>query len=194
MKIEIRTDGLHVTGYVNVTEKMSKPVITGKGQKVIEVIEPRAFEQALSRAENVTMTKDHIRENVLAETRTETLKLYEDAIGLKAEALITDPKTIEEARANKIKGWSFGMKNIQDEIEERAGALPLRKVKSLDLDHVTLVVNKTPAYAATSIEVRADETVDELETRTFSGEITVHDSVRLFDNTEYKNRLQKIKQ
>ena len=157
MNVEIRADGLHISGYVNVTEKMSRPVITGKGKKVIEVIEPRAFENAINKADNVSMTKDHNPEMVLAETRSNTLTLYEDAIGLHADALVTDPQTITEARAGKLKGWSFGMRNIQDNIEERADALPLRKVSAFDLDHITLVVNKQPVYAATSIEMRADD-------------------------------------
>jgi len=42
MKLEIRADGVHISGYVNATEKKSRPVITPHG-KVIEVIEPRAF-------------------------------------------------------------------------------------------------------------------------------------------------------
>ena len=42
MNIEVRADGARITGYVNVTEKKSRPVITPRG-KVIEEIEPRAF-------------------------------------------------------------------------------------------------------------------------------------------------------
>ena len=37
MKIEIRADGAHISGYVNVTGKRSRPVITPHG-KVIEEI------------------------------------------------------------------------------------------------------------------------------------------------------------
>lgn len=47
MQIEIRADGAHISGYVNVTEKKSRPVITPHG-RVVEEIEPRAFEQALA--------------------------------------------------------------------------------------------------------------------------------------------------
>ena len=42
LKMEIRADGVHISGYVNATEKKSRPVITPHG-KVIEVIVPRAF-------------------------------------------------------------------------------------------------------------------------------------------------------
>lgn len=43
MKIEVRADNtVHITGYVNATEKKSRPVITPHG-KCIEVVEARAF-------------------------------------------------------------------------------------------------------------------------------------------------------
>ena len=48
MNIEVRADGARITGYVNVTEKKSRPVITPRG-KVIEEIEPRAFSEAIQR-------------------------------------------------------------------------------------------------------------------------------------------------
>lgn len=217
MNVELRADGLHISGYVNVTEKMSRPLMTGNGQKVIEVIEPRAFEKALERAENVTMTKDHNPDYVLAETRSGTLTLHEDAIGLHAETVVTDEATIEEARAGKIRGWSFGMKNIDDSIEERADKLPIRHVKGLDLEHITLVVKKTPFYAATSVEMRADEVADLTEYRGFTeyhtstveeftarnnddGTVDTERTVvekttqRRFDNTEYRNRIAATKQ
>lgn len=196
MKVEIRADGMHISGYVNVTEKMSRPVITGKGQRVVEVIEPRAFEGAIERAENVTMTKDHNPECVLAETRAKTLTLYEDPIGLYADALVTDAQTIAEARAGKLRGWSFGMKNVRDKIEERADALPLRRVSAFDLDHITLVVNKTPFYAATSIEMRADDQTEAIELRALeeSPKISETEPKKLdFDNSEYKNRITALK-
>jgi len=218
MKVEIRADGLHISGYVNVTEKMSKPVITGKGQKVIELVEPRAFEKALGRSENVEMTKDHNSDYVLAETRAGNLTLYEDAIGLHADAHITDEETITEARAGKLKGWSFGMKNIVDVIEERANNLPLRRVSALDLDHITLVVKKSPMYAATSIEMRADNEIDSTEYRgdgfteyktttvtettnqyfddgsTQAERVSIEKtSSRRYDNSEYQNRINALK-
>ena len=163
MKIEIRADGAHISGYVNATEKKSRPVITPHG-KVIEEIEPRAFERAIERAGEITLTVDHDSSSVYARTSDGTLQLYEDDIGLHAEVLITDKTLIELAKTGKIRGWSFGMYNVVDEIVEQANELPLRKVKDLDLDHVTLVVKKTPVYSATSEEIRAGADV-ELEER-----------------------------
>lgn len=165
MNIEIRADGAHISGYVNATEKKSRPVITPHG-KVIEEIEPRAFEAAIARAGNITLTVDHDSAHVFAETQNGTLQLREDDIGMHADVLITDPELIELARKGKIRGWSFGMYNVVDTVEPRADDLPLRRISALDLDHVTLVVRKVPVYSATSVEVRADDTETTIETRT----------------------------
>lgn len=197
MNIEIRADGAHITGYVNVTEKKSRPVITPHG-KVIEEIEPRAFEQAISRAANITVTVDHDDSRVYASTEEGTLKLYEDTIGLHADVLITDEALISLAKRGKIKGWSFGMYNVQDELEARADELPLRHIKSLDLDHVTLVVNKNPVYSATSVEIRADTEID-MEVRTTEQPTQITEvepkqpDAPFFDNSAYRRRVEAIK-
>lgn len=193
MKIEIRGDNMaEISGYVNVTEKKSRPVITPHG-KVVEEIEPRAFAGAIERAGNVTLSVDHDDTHIFAETRNNTLTLTEDDIGLHADVQITDPDLIALARKGKIRGWSFGMYNVVDELEPRAEDLPLRKVKALDLDHVSLIVNKLPVYSATSVEVRADGTED-IETRARADEnVQIEDHTPKYDNTQYRERLEKIK-
>ena len=178
MKIEIRGE---ISGYVNATEKKSRPVITPHG-KVVEEIEPRAFAGAIERAGNVTLSVDHDDTHIFAETRNNTLTLTEDDIGLHADVQITDPDLIALARKGKIRGWSFGMED-----------LPLRKVKALDLDHVSLIVNKLPVYSATSVEVRADGTED-IETRARADEnVQIVDHTPKYDNTPYRERVEKIK-
>lgn len=197
MKIEVRADGAHISGYVNVTEKKSRPVITPHG-KVVEEIEPRAFEQAIERAGEITLTVDHDSGHVYASTRDGTLNLYEDNIGLHADVIIKDETLISIARSGKIKGWSFGMLNVRDEIEPRADDLPLRHIKALDLDHITLVVNKNPYYSATSVEVRASGEVD-IETRAIeqTPQITEIEpktpDTPFFDNSAYHSRVEAIK-
>lgn len=188
LKIEIRSDSVLISGYVNATEKKSRPVITPHG-RVIEIIEPRAFEGALSRAGDITVTVDHENTHVYASTKEGTLTLYEDNIGLHAETVIIDPTVIELAKTGKIKGWSFGMYNVKDELESRADELPLRRIKSLDIDHVTLVVKKTPCYSATSVEVRAEGEID-IETRTVDIAAV---QTKSDPNAEYRTRFEKIK-
>ncbi|MGI5885523.1 MAG: HK97 family phage prohead protease, partial [Candidatus Spyradocola sp.] len=191
MKIEIRADGAHISGYVNATEKKSRPVMTPHG-RVVEEIEPRAFAGALERAGNVNLTVDHDDARVYASTRAGTLSLREDDIGLHAEALVTDPGLIGQARSGKIRGWSFGMSNVQDELEVRAEGLPLRRVKALDLDHVTLVINKTPCYSATSVELRAEGEVD-VEIRSSTSDVQIVEEAPRFDNSAYRARAAAVK-
>ena len=195
MKMEIRADGLHIDGYVNVTGKLSKPVITPHG-KCIETVEERAFEKAIERAGNVNVTVDHDSTHIYASTEEGTVTMYEDAIGLHADVLITDESVIELAKKGKIKGWSFGMYNIVDELEQRADGLPLRRIKALDLDHLTLVVNKSPCYAATSVELRAGEE-KEIETRACQEVLALTKTLETLKKpvnyTEYENRIKSIK-
>ncbi|MCQ2464689.1 MAG: HK97 family phage prohead protease [Oscillospiraceae bacterium] len=193
MKIEERADGLHINGYVNVTGKISRPLITPHGQ-CVETIEERAFQNAIEKSGNISVTVDHDSTHVYAETRDGTLQLEEDAIGLKATVLIKDKEIIEAARKGKIRGWSFGMYNVIDEMEQRAeGQLPLRHVKEFLLDHVTLVINKMPCYAATSVECRADDEVS-IESRAFDTgvEIEMQKQKEKIDYSEYVNRIKNL--
>ena len=194
MNIEVRADGARITGYVNVTEKKSRPVITPRG-KVIEEIEPRAFAEAISRTENITVTVDHDKSHIYASTDDGTVTLKEDAIGLHADVLIKDKDLIELAKKGKIRGWSFGMYNVKDSMEERADDLPIRHIKALDLDHLTLVVKKSPIYSATSVELRAGEDI-ELETRASLDEPTLSGPALYtpaFDNSEFRGRIAALK-
>lgn len=194
MKAELRADGLHISGYVNVPGRQSRPVMTKRG-KVIEVIEQRAFQKAIDSATNgVRMLLDHNPDRVLASTSDKSLNVFEDEIGLHAEALVTDQEVIEGAKAGKLRGWSFNMRNIVDSVEERAGELPIRHVQSFDMDEITLVMHRMPCYSATSIEIRADVEED-VEERASAGEIHV---IIPEDKPEdlvqaYRNRLNNLK-
>ena len=193
MKAELRADGLHISGYVNVPGRQSRPVMTKRG-KVIEVIEQRAFQKAIDSATNgVRMLLDHNPDRVLASTTDKSLNAFEDEIGLRAEALVTDPEVIAGAKAGKLRGWSFNMRNIVDTVEERAGELPLRHVQSFDMDEITLVMHRMPCYSATSIEIRADEEED-VEERASVEEIRVLVQEETKDPVEaYRKRLNNLK-
>lgn len=192
MKIEVRADGAHISGYVNATEKKSRPVMTPHG-RCVEIIEPRAFEKALERGGDIGVTIDHDGTHVYARTDDGTCTLFEDAIGLHADVLIRDPTVIELAKTGRIRGWSFGMYNVVDELESRAdGELPIRHIKALDLDHITLVVNKVPAYSATSVELRAEEERI-LEERADMEKPQITVEAPSFDLTPWRERLNAIK-
>lgn len=197
MRAELRTDGLHISGYVNVPGRESRPVLTPRG-KVIEIIEQRAFARAIERSGGIRMLLDHDRNHVLAETSDGTLSVREDEVGLRAESVVTDEAVIAGARKGRLKGWSFNMKNVVDSIEERTEGLPIRHVKDFDMDEITLVMNKVPVYSSTSIEVRADAEEEEVETRaiyldTEFVEVKPEANAKHYDNSAFKNRLETLK-
>ena len=112
--------------------------------------------KAIERANNIRMLLDHDQNRVLASTQANTLEVKEDAVGLRAESVVTDPEVIEGAKAGRLRGWSFNIKNPKDTIEQRADGLPIRHITDLDMDEITLAMNRIPVYSSTSIEVRAD--------------------------------------
>lgn len=193
LKAEIRSDGLHIFGYANVPGRQSRPVITPRG-KVIEVIEQRAFQRAIEKQDNIDLMLDH--EKKIASTSDGTLKVSEDEVGLRAEAIITDEETIQGAREGKLKGWSFKMMKVVDAIEERAGQLPLRTIKDFIMPEITLALRKLPVYSSTSIELRAEEE-EEIEMRTADEGITVVDMVETpkkpIDYSDFENRIRNLK-
>lgn len=157
MNVEIRAGKAHIYGYVNKTSRESEPVITPRG-RVIERIMPGAFELAIRRADNITFTVDHGRK-VYASTADGSLLLNEDEIGLYADAEVTDAELIDTLSERKPRGWSFGMYNIKDRVTRRSNELPLRTILGLDLDHITLVMDKIPSYKWTSVlwEIAAEQ-------------------------------------
>lgn len=197
MRAELRADGLHISGYVNVPGRESRPVLTPRG-KVIEIIEQRAFARAIERAGGIRMLLDHDKNRVLASTTEGTLRVREDEVGLRAESVVTDEDVLAGAKAGRLRGWSFNMKNVKDSIEERADALPIRRVKDFDMDEITLVMNKVPVYSSTSVEVRAD-TEEEVETRAICLETDYSEMEGArtekpeYDNTAFKDRLDALK-
>ncbi len=170
MKIEIRGENeAFISGYVNVTDRFSKP-IRDHNKKFVEKIEPGAFAAAIekSRTENrgIYMLADHDGTRRLAGTPDGSLRLKEDNIGLYAEASITEKRAVERAKKGDIKGWSFGFYALEDTYEERAETdVCERTVKSLDLTEVSLIYDRNPCYTATSCEVRAGGEEVLLETR-----------------------------
>lgn len=193
MRIEVRADNTaRITGYVNVVERESRPVITSRG-RVNELVESGVFNRAIEKGGAIDMTVDHGPEAV-ASTSDGSLKLAEDNIGLRADAVIRDEAVVKAAKEGRIKGWSFGMMRIQDSVEERADKLPLRRITDMVLDHVTLVINKIPCYSATSVELRA-EAEEDIETRACDNgvDVSVEEERAEIDYSQWENRLKDLK-
>ncbi len=194
MRIEIRNDSVLLDGYVNAVGRDSKPIITPRG-KVVEQIEPRAFERALSRAQNIDLLLDHDKNRKLGSTTDENIQLFEDNIGLRAIATVTDAEVIQKAKEKKLKGWSFGQFVNKDRLEERADDIPRRHVEDLDLFEVSIIDDRmSPCYVGTSIEQRADkEIITEQRGDEFRAVIEDYTTKDPVDYSEFENRIKKLR-
>ena len=86
------------------------------------------------------------------------MELREDNIGLLADASVTDETVIQAAERKELRGWSFGFVKKKDHWKTDEDGTRRRYVDELELREVS-ILDKTPAYIATSIETRAEEEI-----------------------------------
>lgn len=149
MKAEIRNGNVLLSGYVNVSDRDSRPLRDIHGT-FIERVAPGTFAKSLEQRADVGLMLNHKRD--LSPTKFD---LYEDQIGLRAQIEIDDPEVVDLAEHNKLTGFSFGFvakaDNWTTENEVRH-----RTITDMDLQEVS-ILSVTPAYIATSIEMRDDD-------------------------------------
>ena len=156
MNITIRNDHVHVEGYVNAVERLSKPITERLGT-FRERVASGTFKKALERAEDVRILENHDASRDLGGIRDGNLHLEEDAIGLKAQADIYDARAIEEAKAGDFIGWSFGFYPIESRDTSEDGMM-IKELHDIELVEVSLLNRKhTPAYDGTLVSVRDGE-------------------------------------
>lgn len=159
MKVEIRGEQAFISGYVNAVERDSK-VLHGPEGPFVERAAAGVFQRALARASDVMLKLNHGRD--IGSVGGGNLKLREDAVGLYAEATVTDAETVREARAGHLTGWSFGFCDLAPCYEQQEGTeVRKRTLRDIDLAEVS-ILTISPAYIATSIEARSEGGVSEL--------------------------------
>ena len=157
MQISVRADSVEIEGYVNAVERKSKPLWSRLG-RFLERICKGAFTKALGRNDNVRILLNHNPERDLGGQKDGNLELHEDSIGLHARAIITDEEVIKKARNGDLVGWSFGFYDREVEQKRDEDGYPLRDVRDLDLEEVSILDNTaTPAYDGTLVAVRSEE-------------------------------------
>ena len=121
-----------------------------------EVIAPGAFEKVLSRGADVRLLYNHDDGAVMARTKSGTLELVEDEVGLRVWARVdmadTDvQRVIPKMMRADVDQMSFAFTVEEDEWDE-SGGYPLRTIRSVgELFEVSIV--PFPAYEATKAEV-----------------------------------------
>lgn len=147
------------------------------------------FRTALTRSTNVDLLLNHDPNKKLGSTATGELKLEEDNIGLRAEAVVRDAEVIKKARNGELRGWSFGMYVNKAEIEQRAEKLPKRCLQDIDIFEVSIIDKSClPVYAGTSVECRAENDImRETRANNDNGKIEIVNVVPP-DLSEYEKR------
>jgi HK97 family phage prohead protease len=144
-------DGMHFTGYAAVFNSDSEPL------PFIERIAPGAFASSLASRNEVKLFVNHDTSRVLASKRAGTLRLSEDAHGLRVEADLpptTDGKDLAILmRIGTVDSMSFGFSvpSGGDTWSPDGATRELREVRL----HEVSIVTAFPAYTATSAGVRS---------------------------------------
>jgi HK97 family phage prohead protease len=144
-------DGMAFTGYAAVFNSDSEPL------PFIERIAPGAFANSLSSRNEIKMFLNHETSRVLASKRAGTLRLSEDAHGLRVEADLpptTDGKDLAILmRRGDGDSMSFGFSvpSGGDTWSPDGATRELREVRL----HEVSIVTAFPAYTATSAGVRS---------------------------------------
>ena len=165
MKVRVLDNKAIISGYVNVAERISKR-LKENGTEFYEKVKEGAFGDAVRRNNNIKILLNHDYQRELGNT-TSNLTVYEDSIGLYAEAEVTDEEVVQKARNNELSGWSFGFVPLKEHINETYSDRPLRTVESLNLYEVSILDNNhIPAYNSMSLNVR-DVTHEPIEIRSY---------------------------
>ena len=184
MKIIIRADHVHIEGYVNAVERLSKPITERLGT-FRERVMAGTFKKALKKAQDVRILLNHKEDRDLGGIKDGNLKLEEDSIGLRAEADIFDKDVIADAKAGRLVGWSFGFFPIESRDTAEDG-MPIKELHEIDLREVSLLnKNHTPAYDGTLVAVRDNDE------KMIIGETMLADSVDIREETEAEDETIK---
>ena len=153
------SDGMRFTGYAAVFNSDSEPL------PFIERIMPGAFKRSLKARNEVKLFKNHNMDEVLASTRSKTLRLTEDSKGLLAEATLPDTTAGRDLavlmKRGDVHAMSFGF-SVPAKGDRWSDDGMTRELKEIRLHEVSIVTG-FPAYEATTASVRS---LDILATRT----------------------------
>jgi len=128
-----------------------------RGDPFVEVIRAGAFARSL-RENDVRALYNHDTNHVLGRTKSGTLRLSEDSIGLRFELDLPDTGAGRDVREmvarGDIDGCSFGFNVVEDEVSVRDDGTTLRTLVEVDLHEVSPAV-AWPAYESSEVALRA---------------------------------------
>ncbi|EOU1139060.1 HK97 family phage prohead protease [Clostridium perfringens] len=181
MKLNFRSNGLELEGYINVTERPSE-ILSDKDGQFIEVVKRGCWKRALSSNKTIDLLYNHNPNRKIGDNKT-NLELMEDSIGLKFRALIDDPDIITKAKEGKLKNCSFGFVPKRTS-KEFIGGIEHRNLYEIELYEVSLL-DIPPAYSGCSIYKRDLEgSTEEYVTRSIALEVVEEKIEEIQDELE----------
>ena len=145
---EFRTNGRKLEGYA-ATFDLPADI----GGRFIESISPGAFSLSLATSPDILALVDHDPGRVLARTRSGSLRLSEDDIGLHFSLDVPDTSAGRDvltlAERGDLGGMSFGFTAFD---EHREG--DRRELRGIELHEIS-VVQAWPAYDGTVVQARS---------------------------------------
>ena len=145
---EIRAKGQRLEGYAALFNVEAR--IDGR---FTEWIAPGAFSSSLRAGSDILALVDHDPSRVLARTRSGTLRLHEDDLGLAFDLDVPDTQAGRDVLALAVRGdvggMSFGFSAADD---YRDG--DRRELRQIDLAEISVVL-AFPAYEGTTVDARS---------------------------------------
>jgi phage prohead protease, HK97 family len=147
---EVSAEDQKLTGYVVKWNSPSEVLFCD----FIEQFSPNAFAETLKEGKDVRALFEHDHSKLLGRTRSNTLKLEQDNIGLRFE--LTPPDTtlgrdlLVSVERGDISGMSFGFLPLEETWDFEKEPV-LRQIQKAELFEIT--VTSIPAYPESSVEL-----------------------------------------
>jgi HK97 family phage prohead protease len=141
-----------IVGYAACFGVLSEPI--GFGGGFTEKIDPHAFDKCLAASPDVRCLWNHSPDHVLGRTKSGTLSLKVDDVGLQYTCKLPGTSVaddlFESIKRGDITGSSFGFEAVKDSWDTKTNTRTLLQANVFDVAPVTF-----PAYGQTSVQVRS---------------------------------------
>lgn len=148
--LELRTEGRKLLGYAATFGARAQIA------DFVETIAPKAFAASLASGKDILGLVDHDPSKLLARTRSGTLRLSEDAKGLRFELDVPETQLGHDllalATRGDVGGASFGFRVPKGGDSWEGRERTLRNVELFDIS----IVQAFPAYPQTTVSARSN--------------------------------------
>jgi HK97 family phage prohead protease len=157
IRAEPNDDGsIRMSGYAAVFNSRSVVMWDWSVGSFVEEVDEGAFAKTIQEAD-VRLLINHDPNLILARTRSDTLRLKEDATGLKVTADMAPTTYAQDVAISMKRGditqMSFAFRTIRDEWAETEDGMPLRRLLEVALSDTSIVTY--PAYLETQASARS---------------------------------------